>query len=86
MQSSPQVTVGKTTKNTNISPEAPFRAETSLKGLLPCVGFSMDLCPKLCPPMEHKELLKEDNLNYESFSYSSGIIQLFCEPNISHRE
>ena len=24
MQSSPRVTVGKTTKNTNISPEAPF--------------------------------------------------------------
>lgn len=29
---------------------------------------------------------KEDNLNYDSFLNSSGIIQFFCELNISRRE
>ena len=59
MQLSPRVIVGKTTKNMNISPEALIRAEISLKGLLHWKGFSVGLCPKLPPPVEDKELLKE---------------------------
>lgn len=80
--------MGKTTKNTNISPEAFIRAEISLKGLLHCKGLSVGLCPNAPSPKGAQRTLKgkEDNLNYDSFLYASGIIQLFCELNISRRE